>query len=234
MQNKQLLFYERLRAAQSDFHQVVNFDPKKDKLSSLDCTKENKELLEVDLTDTDAFSTYIDKTRHHQQSKFLIGGYNENRTLYNRSKLFDSQTKKDSNVKGNEKNVQPRTLHLGTDIWGEAGTKIFAPLGGRVHSFAFNNNFGDYGATIILLHQLDGFLFYTLYGHLSLQDLGGITEGKFVNRGECIAHFGTPPENGHWPPHLHFQVIIDMHNFKGDYPGVCALGEKDKYLEKHV
>ena len=66
-------------------------------------------------------------------------------------------------------------LHLGTDIWGPVGTKIFAPLGGMVHSFAFNNNLGDYGATIILQHQLDTWNFYTLYGHLSLKDIGNIS-----------------------------------------------------------
>jgi hypothetical protein len=39
-----------------------------------------------------------------------------------------------------------------------------------------------------------------------------------------------PQENGQWPPHLHFQVIIDMEFKKGDYPGVCKLNEKEKYL----
>jgi len=37
-------------------------------------------------------------------------------------------------------------------------------------------------------------------------------------------------ENGQWPPHLHFQVIIDMENWRGDYPGVCSLPEKEKFL----
>ena len=50
-------------------------------------------------------------------------------------------------------------------------------------------------------------------------------------RGEEIAHFGTPAENGNWPPHLHFQIIHDIEMKKGDYPGVCSYGEKDKYLQ---
>ena len=121
-------------------------------------------------------------------------------------------------------------LHIGTDIWGDAGTKIFAPVGGTVHSFAFNNNFGDYGATIILQHQLDTIVFHTLYGHLSLADIAPLQEGKYIGRGELLAHFGQPKDNGNWPPHLHFQIINDMRLWKGDYPGVCKVSESEKYL----
>jgi hypothetical protein len=37
-------------------------------------------------------------------------------------------------------------------------------------------------------------------------------------------------ENGNWPPHLHFQLIIDMQGMKGDYPGVCKFSERERYL----
>ncbi|MBC7722657.1 MAG: peptidoglycan DD-metalloendopeptidase family protein, partial [Pedobacter sp.] len=97
-------------------------------------------------------------------------------------------------------------------------------------SFAFNNNYGDYGATIILQHELDGVTFYTLYGHLSIKDLDNLYKGKSIAKGDLIAHFGIPEENGQWPPHLHFQVINDMENMVGDYPGVCKLSERELYL----
>ena len=124
-----------------------------------------------------------------------------------------------------------RSLHLGVDIWGAAGTPVYAPMGGMVHSFAFNNNFGDYGATIILQHHIDMITFYTLYGHLSLTDLDPLRIGKYLTRGEVVGHFGTPNENGNWPPHLHFQIIDDMGIKQGDYPGVCSLNEAEKYLK---
>jgi murein DD-endopeptidase MepM/ murein hydrolase activator NlpD len=100
-----------------------------------------------------------------------------------------------------------------------------------IHSFAYNDHFGDYGATIILQHQLDMINFYTLYGHLSLRDIERIRVGQFITRGENFAHFGPWEENGNWPPHLHFQVILDMGNLEGDYPGVCKLSESGKYLK---
>ena len=85
-----------------------------------------------------------------------------------------------------------------------------------VPSFAFNNNYGDYGVTIILQHQLKTINFYTLYGHLSIKDIAHLRTGQFISRGENFAHFGPPEENGNWPAHLHFQLITDLGNYEGD------------------
>lgn len=205
-----------LKKHSSDFHFVVPFDPEKDKLLQLYFTAANTTLTNELLSDTNAFSTYIDKLLD-KDYKYGIGGYDEYRTIYARSAVFDADE-------------EPRRLHLGIDIWGIAGTPVFAPLGGYVHSFAFNDQFGDYGATIILHHQLDGVSFHTLYGHLSLKDIAGLREGRYITSGEEFAHFGEPKENGHWPPHLHFQIVQEMQEKKGDYPGVCKYSEREKYL----
>jgi peptidoglycan LD-endopeptidase LytH len=205
---------------QHQFHPVVQFDGGKEKLLPLDLTSSNKDITAVLVSDTALFSEYIAAALKDAQAKFGIGGYAEHRTVYSRSVVFD----------GERSGAEPRRLHLGTDIWGEAGTTVFAPLGGMVHSFAFNNAYGDYGATIILLHQLDGLPFYTLYGHLSLRDINHLSEGQYVVRGENIGHFGLPEENGHWPPHLHFQIVYDLGSYRGDYPGVCRYSERDKWL----
>jgi murein DD-endopeptidase MepM/ murein hydrolase activator NlpD len=202
--------------SRADFHAVVDFDPDKEKLFHFDFTDSNKVLGASEIADTKLFGDYIDRTLKTNDAKFGIGGYNENRTLYRKSVLFAGE--------------EARSLHLGVDIWGPSGTPVYAPLGGRVHSFAYNNNFGDYGATIILLHQLDGIAFYTLYGHLSLADLARHQEGQYITRGEMVGHFGPPAENGNWPPHLHFQVIHELYT-KGDYPGVCKLSESEAYLK---
>jgi murein DD-endopeptidase MepM/ murein hydrolase activator NlpD len=207
-----------LKKYQSTFHIIVPFDAQKDKLLRLDLTSNNKTLTEDIFSDTEKFASYINLKLQNANAKYGIGGYTENRTVYSRSIHF-----------GNNEQ-EPRRLHLGTDIWGNAGTIVYAPLGGMVHSFAFNNNFGDYGATIILLHQLDGIAFYTLYGHVSWKDIAVLNEGQYINHGQELAHFGLPNENGQWPPHLHFQVIVDMEFKKGDYPGVCKLSQKEKYL----
>ena len=105
-----------------------------------------------------------------------------------------------------------------------------APLDGIVHSFRFNNNDGDYGATIILTHNLNGVSFYTLYGHLSLNSLKNLQEGRRIREGEVFTEFGMRFENGNWPPHLHFQIILDMQEWEGDYPGVCKFSEREQWL----
>jgi peptidoglycan LD-endopeptidase LytH len=216
-----------LQKHQPDFCPVINFNAAKEKIALINLSKTNTGLTEEIYSDTKSFSNYIDNTRKEQSAKFLIGGYAELRDMYKRSLLFDEEKKY-----GIEKPVaeEPRRLHIGTDIWGDAGTKIFVPVGGTVHSFAFNNNFGDYGAAIILQHQLDTVVFHTLYGHLCLADLAPLQEGKYVGRGELLAHFGQAKDNGNWPPHLHFQIISDMRLYRGDYPGVCAEKESEKYL----
>ena len=209
-----------LHKNQDIFHPVVPFEPGSDKLLGLDLTASNKDLNAVLINDTTLFGNYINDRLKTAQARYAIGGYGEHRTVYSRSAVFDSK-------KGGE---EPRRLHLGTDIWGEKGTPVFAPVGGMVHSFAFNNHYGDYGATIILLHQLEGLPFYTLYGHLSLRDIEHLAQGQYVIRGEEIGHFGLPEENGNWPPHLHFQIIFEMGMYSGDYPGVCRFSEKEKWL----
>jgi murein DD-endopeptidase MepM/ murein hydrolase activator NlpD len=199
---------------------VVTFDPASDRLLQLDFTDANQELTGPIINDTAAFSLYISRKLAVANARYGIGGYNEHRTVYSRSSVFDSA------VSGEE----PRRLHLGTDIWAPSGTLVHAPLDATVHSFAFNDRYGDYGATIILRHELNGHILHTLYGHISLSDLDGLYEGMPVARGAVIAHFGKPEENGHWPPHLHFQLIRDMGDWKGDYPGVCSFSEREQYL----
>jgi peptidoglycan LD-endopeptidase LytH len=207
-----------IRKYQYIFHRVVDFDPAKDRLCPLDFTRNNTELTPDKMRY--ALTDYIQRKLKASDSRYGIGGYNEHRTIYSISNVFD----------GKQPNEEPRRLHLGVDIWGPVGTPVYAFMGGMIHSLAFNDQHGDYGATLILLHQLDGLPFYTLYGHLSLRDIQSISAGQYVSIGQTIAHFGDQRENGHWPPHLHFQIILDMELKEGDYPGVCKYSEREKYL----
>jgi peptidoglycan LD-endopeptidase LytH len=209
-----------LQARQQEFHPVVPFNAGTDKLVAFDLTARNTELTDTVLSDIHLFTGWVNEKIKQAGARYGIGGYAEHRTVYRASKVFDATGPGE----------EPRRLHLGTDIWGKPGTAVMAPLDGIVHSFAFNDQPGDYGATIILSHAIDGIHFYTLYGHLSLDSIRNIQEGDRVENGEIIAAFGIPSENGQWPPHLHFQLILDMGERSGDYPGVCRFSEKEKWL----
>ncbi|MFD2873256.1 peptidoglycan DD-metalloendopeptidase family protein [Mucilaginibacter ximonensis] len=207
-----------IKANKKAIGKVVDYNPSADKLYTFDFTSANIELDIDTITDSTRFSRWIDNKLGETGSRYGIGGYMEHRTLYARSPLFDADD-------------EPRRLHLGVDIWAKAGTPVYAPLDGTVHSFKDNDNFGDYGPTMILQHDLDGLTLYTLYGHLSRQSLNEITIGQPITKNQQIAEFGIVDENGHWPPHLHFQLMFDMEGWAGDYPGVARFSEKERWLQ---
>src|SRR6185312_12796533 len=125
-----------------------------------------------------------------------IGRYNEARPIYT-SELY--------RLEGNN-GPEWRTIHIGLDVFMEAGAPVFAPLDGVVHSFRNNTPHLDYGPTIILQHTVsDGQLtFFTLYGHLSADSLNNLYEGKRIAKDTPFASIGDATINGGWPPHLHF------------------------------
>jgi len=220
-------FTDFLQNHQPEFHPVVSFHPEKDQLLLMDFTKNNKEISEELVNDTNRFANYINQKLRSANAKFGIGGYSEYRELYSRSKVFDPDSSSAGWGKGE---AEPRRLHLGVDIWGKPYTAVMSPCDGIVHSSAFNNRFGDYGATLVLSHNIENVAFHTLYGHLSLNSIKNFQQGEHVRKGDVIGEFGIPMENGQWPPHLHFQVIVDMEDWIGDYPGVCSLSEKEQFL----
>jgi peptidoglycan LD-endopeptidase LytH len=223
-------FISLLKSHQHLFSPVVPFSPERDKILQFDFSENNKELTGEILHDTELFILYINKKLRNAGARYGIGGYAEQRTVYSRSKLFGSSQVSPANSGADLEREEPRRLHLGIDIWCNPYTAVMAPMDAVVHSFAFNDAFGDYGATIILTHQLNQITFYTLYGHLSLNSIKNLQEGELIRKGDICAEMGIPLENGHWPPHLHFQIIADLQGWKGDYPGVCKFSEKEKWL----
>jgi peptidoglycan LD-endopeptidase LytH len=198
------------------FHPIVPFDFQKDTILHIDLTENNTDLHSLDLLNVDVMDDYVSQKIKEANAVCAVGGYLENRYIYRTTKHFQQST-------------EPRSIHLGVDVWAKAGTPVYAPMQGIVHSFANNANIGDYGPTIILEHILEGNTFYTLYGHLNLECLEGIYEGKSVETGDKIAAFGNYPINGNWSPHLHFQVITDMLGKKGDFLGVCEPSRVEEY-----
>ena len=149
-----------------------------------------------------------------------VGRYGEPRLLYTQPE-FEAPS---------EELPERRTIHIGLDIFMAAGSKILAPWPGRVHSFYDNQVPLDYGPAIVLEHKTDdGLTFYTMYGHLSQDSLTGLAVGQAAAKGQEIARMGTAEVNGGWPPHVHFQIILDMLDEWGTFFGVGRERDRDLF-----
>lgn len=210
-------FSEFLGGISSNRLCVLDKDIPSTRYIPIDLSSSNQSLQKVDVSSSAALGLFIDRQIKSKHGLVGFGGYNETRAIYQRSTHFNAE---------NERNI-----HLGVDLWAEAETPVFMPLDATVHSFNNNANFGDYGPTIILRHQINKTLFYTLYGHLSLQSIANLKIGQIFKQGDCIGTLGDTTVNGDYPPHLHFQIIKDMQGFEGDYPGVCTKTDLDFYLD---
>lgn len=198
---------EAILNAQSTLFPVMGVSLDKSNAFAIELNAFKTELLHLkDRNKTSLLQMYMDEKRKIEGKSFALGGYLEDRTWYARSPLFGKE----------------RSVHLGIDVWTEAGAAVHAPLDATIHSFADNAGFGNYGPTLILHHELQGHGFYTLYGHLSRNNLKSWEKGAAIQRGQSIGNLGNIEENGEWPAHLHFQIIIDLQGMEGDYPGVCA------------
>lgn len=182
-------------------------------------SSENKEL-NFNISSSSEWEVYIANYLKENTAKVAFGGYLEKRDIYNRSEYFAKQSEDNQ-----------RNIHLGIDLWCAAETKVLAVLDGEIHSFKNNRNHGDYGPTIILKHTIEMKVFYSLYGHLSENSINNISIGDTVLEGQVIGELGTKSVNGDYASHLHFQLIVDMQNNEGDYPGVSSLSTINFYKE---
>lgn len=150
--------------------------------------------------------------------QLLAGGYLEDRPFYTAASYYSPT------------HHTFRSIHLGVDYWVPAETALHAALPGQVVSLRDNAGPKDYGPTLILAHKpADGPAFFTLYGHLSRGGLDLFRSGDLVKQGQLLGFIGHAEENGGWVPHLHLQIMLDLLDFEGDFPGVAFPHELEKW-----
>jgi hypothetical protein len=203
---------------QGSFAPVIPFDLAGGGFTVFDFTAANTDLEHTGINDVASFTEYLFEQIVAGDLPVGIGRYDEDRVLYRHSPLFDDS-------------AEQRSIHLGIDLFVPGGTPVQAPMEGEIHSFADNNRLGDYGPTVTLIHRIEDTTFYTLFGHLSRASLDELAPGRALGAGEAFAEVGEHHENGGWPPHLHFQLVTDLLGHEGDFPGVAAPSERERYLE---
>jgi 4-aminobutyrate aminotransferase-like enzyme/Ser/Thr protein kinase RdoA (MazF antagonist) len=212
-----------LSAHRAEFAPVMGHDLRKTPLAVLDLSVGSLDIPRPEIVqELSSFSAHVNRLMAQGGARIGIGRYDEPRLVYTTELFRHANNWQDEN----------RTVHLGIDLFCEAGAPVYAPLEGTVHSVANNAVPGDYGPTIILEHIVGNgaVRFFTLYGHLATASLASLAPGRPVARGERIAWLGDPSVNGGWPPHLHFQIIADMLGRAGEFPGVAAPGEREIWL----
>ena len=169
-----------------------------------------------DYKNTPTFTAKMLELQLNNPDKILAGGYAEARPIY---------VSNDFKIESNN-GPEYRTCHLGVDIWLKETTTVNAICDGEIICCTDNTANKDYGPTIIIKHSInEAFSFYTLYGHLNRESLALHKKGDVIKKGDRIGALGAAHENGNWPPHLHFQIILDMMGFETNFPGVCAYNQ---------
>jgi murein DD-endopeptidase MepM/ murein hydrolase activator NlpD len=199
------------------FAKIIDIPLTVENVLPVDFTENNLALTTEIIQSSEKLEAYIQSELKDKNKLVAAGGYLEERVLYRRSPLFD------------QLGSSHRNIHLGIDLWTKANTKVYAPLSGKIIGLKDNNNFADYGPTIILEHELENLNFYSLYGHLSRISLKGKNLGDMIDKGQAFCEIGNYPENGDWSPHLHFQLMTDMLANEHDFPGTCSAKDKSHY-----
>ena len=168
-----------------------------------------------DFNNLEWFQYKINQLQKDVPTKIIAGGYLEPRPIYT-SSAYDR-------IGNNGR--ESRSIHLGIDYWLPSNTSAHTILEGEV--IIAINDAGDkeYGGLVILKHQTETLTFYTLYGHLSIESTIKNKVGDILEKGTKIGELGNYPENGNWAPHLHFQVLLSLLDYKVDYPGVAYFSE---------
>lgn len=149
-----------------------------------------------------------------QRLEISLGPWGELRTIYS-GDAFVSRL-----IAGKR-----RDMHLGIDVFAEAGTSVFTPLAGRIVDVDFRPDSQDYGGMVLMAHEPQPRVrFYSLWGHLSKASVEALKPGEVLRAGDKVAELGAPHENGGWIPHLHLQLATAHPGAAWNVPGV---GEAD-------
>ena len=204
---------------------VLDPDPRRQPRHVLDLSVGSAELDEHGEggdVDARAWSAAIDARLRAVQATVGVGRYDEARRCYTANQ-FGVQS---------DAGLEWRSVHIGLDLFVPAGTPVLAPLDGVVVGARDNDRPLDYGPTVILRHEVDDgrLRFYTLYGHLDRASLAQTLVGQRLRKGDTIGRVGGVTVNGGWPPHLHLQLITDLLDKDGDFPGVASPAERSLWL----
>lgn len=177
--------------------------------------KNNTVKTETEFNNPEFFSKQLNKIQEENPNKIIAGGYLEKRALYT-SDIYNTQN-----------SSEKRNIHLALDFWLPEFTPVHAIFDGEIICAIHQTDYKGYGGFVILKHSFDVITFYTLYGHLTKESVSNLKLRNTIKKGEKISDLGNYDENGEWVPHLHFQVMTSLLEYKNDFPGVALESAMD-------
>ncbi|CAB9496365.1 peptidase' [Seminavis robusta] len=167
--------------------------------------------------------------KEHGIRHFSVGRYDEDRVGMYISDMFEDL---ENSVEGY---AGARTVHVGVDLGGPVGTKVYAFADGVVHAAGYNSEWGDYGNVVVIEHTVpsNGNKMWALYGHLDKGSIQGKKPGQEISKGQVVGRLGDFTENGGWvAAHVHFQLAIEPPKTH-DMPGAVALNDRQRALVQY-
>jgi len=130
-------------------------------------------------------------------------------------------------------------MHEGLDIkavhkdaHGEPTDSIFAAASGRVGYLNATPGLSNYGKYIILQHEIEGILVFTIYAHLS-RFAEGLSVGDAVKQGQVIATMGrtTNTRQGISKDrgHLHFEIDLRLNERYAAWHNAKLTGQRNDH-----
>ncbi|MBL4745234.1 MAG: aminotransferase class III-fold pyridoxal phosphate-dependent enzyme [Flavobacteriaceae bacterium] len=165
-----------------------------------------------DFENVQLFHYKMEQLQEKNPSKIVAGGYLEIRPVYTT----------DAYKQLSNQGIEYRTCHLGMDFWLAAGTPVHTLFDGEVVISTVQPEAKSYGGLLLIKHETKALVFYSIFGHLSKKSISNLPVGTKVSKGDLIGNIGDRSENGHWSPHLHFQLTLDILSFSNDFPGVAS------------
>ena len=156
-----------------------------------DFSSDNPKTLEYRLTDFREFNQMVFDELDASSCKWGIGRYLEERK--NLLREYPNIIK------------EQRYYHLGLDIIVPYDTPMYSPLDAEVYTTGKETLLGNYGGYVLLRHEVNRVVFYSLYGHLKTPHM--VSVGEKIKAGQEFARIGKESDSGGWFCHTHLQIL---------------------------
>ncbi|MEZ5004089.1 MAG: peptidoglycan DD-metalloendopeptidase family protein [Chitinophagales bacterium] len=147
------------------------------------------------LTSSAALQAYGEQQMNQANTNWAISEFGENRETLFRLLGYPQMVEEE------------RFFHLGIDVWLPQTTILLSPFSGKVVESIYETRQGDYGGMLVVEYNVNGQLFYVVFGHLDKYSM--VKEGTKMMMGESVGRVGGVDSNGGYFLHTHLQVLTE-------------------------